>query len=236
MKISLIIPTRKRISNVKRLVESVYNTAQDINNIQLMFYVDDDDQDSIDFFDKEKANPKFTHLIDTKIVVEPRQERFGETNNILYRASDGDILMLGADDIAFRTKNWDHIVREEFGKHPDRLALVFGYDGIQPPGTLATHCFISRRGADAVGYASPGDFGYNYADNWMTELYRQIDRLRYVPMHIEHMHWGVGKAEYDETYRLGSDAPHDESKAIWEDKDRLTADIKKLQDKVGTVD
>ena len=45
MKISLIIPTRKRISNVKRLVESVYNTAQDIKNIQLMFYVDDDDND-----------------------------------------------------------------------------------------------------------------------------------------------------------------------------------------------
>ena len=28
-------------------------SKQDIKNIQLMFYVDDDDQDSIDFFNKE---------------------------------------------------------------------------------------------------------------------------------------------------------------------------------------
>ena len=65
MKISLIIPTRKRVSNVKRLIESVYNTVQDISNVQLMFYVDDDDTDTVSFFEKEKSNPKFTHLIDT---------------------------------------------------------------------------------------------------------------------------------------------------------------------------
>ena len=236
MKISLIIPTRKRVSNVKRLIESVYNTAQDISNVQLMFYVDDDDTDTVSFFEKEKSNPKFTHLIDTKIIVEPRQERFGESNNVLYRACDGDILMLGADDIVLRTKNWDHTVIEEFAKYPDQLALIFGYDGIQPPGTLATHSFVSRRSCDILNYATPGDFGYNYADNWMTELYREIDRLIYLPVFIEHMHWGAGKAEYDETYRLGSDAPHDESLAIWADKERLNADIEKLRAKLNTTD
>ena len=33
--------------------------------------------------------------------------------------------MLGADDIAFRTKNWDHIVREEFGKEADNVGILW---------------------------------------------------------------------------------------------------------------
>ena len=43
------------------------------------------------------------------------------------------------------------------------------------------------------------------------------------------MHWGANKAEYDETYKLGSDAPHDNSIAIWEDKERLNKDIELLR-------
>ena len=229
MKISLLIPTRKRVSNLKRLIESIYNTTHDISNIELIIYADDDDAETLEFFSKERSSPRFSHLINSKLLTGRRLPKFGETNNVMARASSGDILMLGADDIVFRTKNWDANVRDMFQKYPDRLALIFGYDGIQPPGTLATHCFISRRSTEILGYATPGDFGYNYADNWMTELYRQINRLVYVPIYIEHMHWGAGKAPYDETYRKGSDAPHEDSKAIWEDKSRLSRDIEKLK-------
>jgi glycosyltransferase involved in cell wall biosynthesis len=229
MKISILVPTRKRVQNVKRLIESVYNTAQNIKNIELLFYVDDDDQDTIDFFKEEEEKKRFSDLIDTKVLIESRQENFGETNNVLFRACSGDIVMLSADDVKFGTKNWDKTVTDEFEKYPDKLVLVFGYDGIQPPGTLATHSFISRESVNILGYATPGDFGYNYADNWMTELYRQIDRLNYIPVLFEHMHWGANKAEYDETYKLGSDAPHDNSIAIWEDKERLNKDIELLR-------
>ena len=229
MKISLLIPTRKRVNNLKRLIQSVYTTASDPSNIQLAFYVDDDDTETIEFFKDEQIHKRFTNIFNTVIVVQPRQETFGEINNILCRNTSHEILMLGADDIVFRTKNWDNLVISEFKKYPDGIALVFGYDGIQPPGTLATHSFISRKSTDILGYATPGDFGYNYADNWMTELYRQNDRLIYLPIYIEHAHWGVGKATYDETYKLGSDAPHSNSIAIWEDKTRLNADIQKLR-------
>ncbi len=232
MKISILVPTRGRVSNIKRLIESVYNTVNNINNIELAFYVDTDDVVTVNFFEEEKSKKQFTHLIDTKIIIQDRQPTFGETNNVLYRNSKHEIMMLAADDVVFRTKNWDVLIIEEFKKQPDMLQLVFGYDGIQPPGTLATHSFISRKSADILGYATPSDFGYNYADNWMTELYRQINRLVYLPIYFEHAHWGVGKAEYDETYRKGSDAPHSNSIAIWEDKERLAKDIEKLKQNI----
>jgi hypothetical protein len=234
MKISILIPTRKRIQNIKNLVESVYSTAKNINNIELAFYVDSDDEETKAFFAKEKEKPKFTHLIETKVVIQDRQATFGETNNVLYRISTGDIVMMAADDVCFRTKNWDQIVTDEFEKYPDKIVLIFGYDGIQPPGTLATHSFVSRRAVDILGYVTPSDFGYNYADNWITEIYRQIGRLIYIPVYFEHCHWGVGKATFDETYEKGSHAPHDNSIKIWEDKPRLNKDIEKLRAYLNT--
>ena len=60
MKISILVPTRKRVQNVKRLIESVYNTAQNIKNIELLFYVDDDDQDTIDLRRKKRKKDSRT--------------------------------------------------------------------------------------------------------------------------------------------------------------------------------
>jgi len=229
MKFSILVPTRKRVKNIKNLVQSVYSTTKNLNNIELLFYVDKDDIETQNFFDQEKVKPRFTHLISTKVIVQERQPTFGETNNVLYRASTGDIIMMAADDVCFRTQNWDEIVASEFEKYPDNIALVFGYDGIQPPGTLATHSFVSRKAIDILGYVTPSDFGYNYADNWITEIYRQVNRLIYIPVYFEHCHWGIGKAPFDETYERGSHAPHDNSIKIWEDKARLNRDIERLK-------
>ncbi len=229
MKISILVPTRNRVKNIKNLVTSVYNTAKNLKDLEIVFYVDSDDENTKEFFVKEKESLRFTHLINTKLIVADRQPTFGETNNCCFRESSGDIIMMAADDVYFQTQNWDQIVVDEFDKFKDKIALVFGYDGIQPPGTLATHSFVSRRSVEILGYVTPSDFGYNYADNWITEIYRQVGRLHYIPVYFEHRHWGVGKAVFDDTYKHGSHGPHENSIKIWEDKVRLNKDIEKLR-------
>jgi len=225
-KISILVPTRKRPQNIVALCESISKTVSDLVPVEVIFYVDNDDEVTKDFF-KQQAE-KNTLKVSANVVFGDRV-KLGQTYNEAYKKADGDVIMYCADDVRFRTLNWNYLVRQEMYRYSGGIALVFGYDGVQPKGTLATHGFIHRNAIDALGYVHPGDIGYNYSDNWLTEIYRQIGRLSYIPVYFEHCHWGVGKAPYDETYRLGSDAPHQESISIWEDKDRLYSDIAKLK-------
>lgn len=227
MNISIIVPTRKRPQNVINIAKSLNETLSNLLSVEVVFYVDSDDEETKTFF-KEQSK-KNTLNISANVVVGDRV-KLGSCYNSAFKKCSGDIIMYAADDVYFRTKNWDYLVYEEFNRYKDKIALVFGYDGIQPKGTLATHGCISRKSIETLGYVHPGDIGYNYSDNWLTEIYRQLDRLIYIPVYFEHRHWGVGKATYDETYRLGSDAPHQESKDVWADKERLYKDIKKLKD------
>jgi len=49
MTISILLPTRKRISLLKKCRESLLDNASDPSKIQLLYGVDDDDQATIDF-------------------------------------------------------------------------------------------------------------------------------------------------------------------------------------------
>ena len=48
MTISILLPTRKRISLLKKCRESLLDNAADPSKIQLLYGVDDDDQATID--------------------------------------------------------------------------------------------------------------------------------------------------------------------------------------------
>ena len=50
MKISVICPTRKRTSHVKRLLDSIVDTAFNTSNVEALFVIDDDDTESIKYF------------------------------------------------------------------------------------------------------------------------------------------------------------------------------------------
>jgi len=220
---SIIVPTRKRPQNIIDLYQSIVETRSNMYPVEIIFYVDNDDEESKTFFANQKEAP-----VPTDIVYGDRV-KLGSAYNEAYKKCTGDIIMYCADDVRFRTLNWNFLVTQEMNRFHERVALVFGYDGVQPKGSLATHGFLSRKAIDTLGYVHPGDIGYNYSDNWLTEIYRQVDRLVYIPVYFEHCHWGVGKAKYDETYRLGSDAPHQGSIDIWHDKERLTNDIEKIK-------
>jgi len=229
--ISIIFPTKNRVNNLKELFDSLNETIYDSQDVEVILYVDHDDPVTLDFV--KSGLDKHIGRITTSVTVGKEKVQLGETYNRAYRKAKGDIIMFAADDVRFRTKNWDKIIKQEYDKYEDKIALVFGPDGIQPNGTLATHGFVSRKAVEAIGYVCPGGMGYNYSDNWLTDIYRKIKRLVYVPVYFEHAHWGVGKAEYDETYRTGSDAPHPDSLELWQkgeaERDKAVAILEKLK-------
>jgi len=212
-KISILCPTRRRPDSISNLVFSILKTAKDVNFIEIIFYVDWDDKESIKFLNsavpviKDMAE-KITlfegqvALRDPAVFIDkvlgPRII-LSQCWNECYKVAKGDILMHCGDDIRFRTNSWDEIVRREFDKVPDKIVQVFGDDGIQHE-HLATHSFIHRKWAEAIGYFVPPYFSSDYNDTWLDFVARQLKRQVYKSELItEHMHWLVGKGEKDET-------------------------------------
>lgn len=224
--ISILLPTRRRPDNVKRLITSARDTAA--GEFEFVICVDDDDLTKDQVIDQETN--------DVHVLVRERTI-LSEYWNIAARHAHGDILMQCGDDIIFRTAEWDTIVRDTFDVIPDKIALVYGDDGIQN-GHVATHGFLHRRWMETVGYFVPPFFASDYNDLWLTEVAQSLGRLIYHPeIYTEHMHPVIGKGPLDQTHqeRLNRHVQEDCDR-IWRETEHLRqADVEKLRAVMGII-
>jgi glycosyltransferase involved in cell wall biosynthesis len=137
--ISILLPTRHRRDNIARLHQSIVDTAEHPEDIELIIAVDDDDAsyEGLGF----KSAPAVTWLNTQRKVL-------SEYWNECYGLAQGDILMHCGDDIVFQTKGWDTVVKDTFDLYDDKIVFVFGNDGSGPTahdGRFGTHGFIHRK-------------------------------------------------------------------------------------------
>ncbi len=193
MKISLITPTRGRAEQLPRFWYSALDHSADPDNVEVSFYVDDDDGESQVAINDLEGNWRL---------------RVGERTitsiawNEAWKNSTGEIFMMAADDLIFRSKGWDYVIRNKFLQIPDRIVLVFGKDGFaKHDGGLATHGFVHKNWTDTVGTFCPPYFYHSKNDSWVTGVANKLGRLRFIPeLLFEHMHPGFKKAPWDKTY------------------------------------
>lgn len=189
--ISVLLPTRNRPANVRRLLSSAYETAS--TEVEFVVYVDDDDpsrDETHDVLHRRGA-----------IVIDGPRVVLSEMWNRCWERARFDVFMHCGDDIVFRTPDWDARVLDEFERWSDRIVLVHGRDGLQDD-RLGTHSFLHRRWTDAVGYLVPPYFSSDYNDLWLTEVADALGRRRYLPdVYTEHMHPVAGKAPLDQTHQ-----------------------------------
>jgi hypothetical protein len=224
--ISILTPTRSRPENVKRLVSSIFATANNPNEIEILFYVDEDD---------------FTFPIEmesenVRVIRGPRMW-LSLMQNILFSQCRGEIIMYAGDDVVFKTHGWDTSVIEAFNKFPDKLVLVYPNDLATHGAKIALHGFLHRRWVETVGYwVAPGR-GSLY-DLWHTEVARHLGRLHYLnDVHVAHIHYRQGnkQAKYDEVYAYVSTS--NRSWSPWKTYRRLNRerriDVILLQEKMS---
>jgi glycosyltransferase involved in cell wall biosynthesis len=186
--ISVLIPSRGRPAGMRRVVESARATA--IGDVEFVFYLDDDDLPS----------QQTARILGVRVITGPRI-LLSETWNRCWDAARFDVAMHCGDDIVFHTPGWDQLVLETFADVADRIALVWGRDGIQDE-NMATHGFLHRNWVEAVGYFVPSLFSSDYNDAWLFEVAGLINRQFYLPeLYTEHLHFTAGKSELDRTYR-----------------------------------
>jgi glycosyltransferase involved in cell wall biosynthesis len=196
MDISILLPTRKRPLALSELIESIINTADNVYLIELCIYIDQDDHESVEVVKHYTSR----NLIRINYTNSSNPIKLSGMWDYLYkRISIGEIAMLCADDIRFRTKSWDTIIKDKFNEFPDKMVCVYGDDMLQGEG-LATHFFIHRKWADASGYFVPPYFAGDFPDLWIDEVASALERKVFLPNVItEHMHVSVGKSEIDVT-------------------------------------
>jgi hypothetical protein len=119
--------------------------------------------------------------------------------NFLFAQSSGSIIMYAADDIIFRTQNWDRLVEDSL-TIPGKW-LVHTNDLSRNTGRIATHGFVLREYSENLGYLIPPYFEALFCDTYITWLARKSDGEIYLKdVQIEHMHPDWGKSAHDSTY------------------------------------
>lgn len=173
-KISVLIPTRNRTHRLATLLDSYWQTSfSDAQASELLFRVDDDDEPTRDM------------LKEFSVTVGPRLDGYASLPvffNELADVANGDVLMLGNDDMVFRTDRWASRLLTVANDFPDGLFDLGVSTHNETHYPFAT---VSKRVCDRLGFiADPQIF---WADMYLRDVMLNFGRCVMVPdVHIEH--------------------------------------------------
>tara|TARA_E500000318_G_C3489487_1_gene183734 strand:- start:70 stop:822 length:753 start_codon:yes stop_codon:yes gene_type:complete len=230
-KISLLVPSRERLNLKLTLISSIITTVKNINNVELIFGIDEDDPTKNIVKKISDAIP-FVKIIDIQ-----NNKKFIGINkiwNLLYPHAEGNILGYIGDDMVFKTENWDEKIIDEFNQNnipEDKIKLVHCYDGYRPNDEISVNAFVHKKYTEILGYFCKEDFLINWSDQWMYQTFKAFDRVKHRPdIHIQHNHWVFGKRSRDGVAnRMLSDNKDKISDKLWYDLvDERISDVKKL--------
>jgi len=184
--ITILLPTRKRVTTLKKSIESLINTAKHSERLQFLFAIDEDDLDTINFL-KSSHYPN-----QTVITFKPMgYENIHKYNNTLALYSQGKWLMFFNDDALMKTYNWDVKIMDrgsnfrvlrvrEQTSHPYAIFPIFLKDWF----ILLDH--ISLHGQN---------------DAWISEIAYSLDIMRNIDIEIVHDRADITGNNNDETFK-----------------------------------
>jgi len=198
--ISILTPTRQRPQRLEQFIKSVYQCSAEKDRVEMLMYVDADDPAKelyLDFF--EHCQTEFHDFLRIHFIF-GAPKSVSQSWNELYIRSVGDIIIMGNDDLIYRTSRWDGIVDSTTKVYEDDIYCMWMDDRINKE----SHCafpIVSRKWCETLGYFTPGVFHFGYNDTWVFDIAKRVGRCRFLGGVVgEHMHFTQGKAIKDETY------------------------------------
>lgn len=191
--LAVLVPTRGRPSNARRLWQACRDTAADV---VVWCGVDVDDPEIGGYLELAGEMPS-----GSVVPMPPSPDGMVSALNLLARRAVKEgfqaVGFMGDDHLP--TGAWaQHMMRELEHCGP---GIVYGDDGIHGAG-LPTACVMSSEIPRALGFMAPECLGHLYVDNFWLDLGKALGCLHYLPdVIIKHLHPLVGAAPEDDGYR-----------------------------------
>lgn len=215
MSLLIIVPSRGRPENIKRLAQAWNDTGA--HRADLLIGLDDDDPTIGEY-------PGWCDI-------GPRLRMVGTLNKLAvkYAPLYTHIGFMG-DDHCPRTPEWNLTVEREL----DILGtgIVYGNDLIQGA-TIPTAVFMTSDIIKKLGWMALPGLRHLFVDNQWKSLGEALDALTYLPdVIIEHLHPVAGKTAWDDSYKANNDSTtwdHDEKVYKAWLTDGLARDVAKIR-------
>ncbi len=203
-RINLMVPTYKRVKN-GRLVKHFQSSlvfADNIDKICYTFLINDDDEESKEFFSSATIDCDHCVLINKN----PGPPNLSKFYNQMYAETDfrdpGTLVSMVGDDMVWKTKGYDTRILEVMNESGGR-ALVYCDDDYTQHEKLCVNLFVSRTLISAMEkpFMCPL-FAIDFIDSVWMEVGRKLGLLRYLDdVKLRHEHSGAApRDQWDETF------------------------------------
>lgn len=202
-KISVLIPTRNRTERLQMMLNSYHATTQDDppHSSELVFRVDNDDSETYEFLRptllQTVVGPRFTGYASMSVFF-----------NELAAACSGDVLMLGNDDMLFKTPGWATKILDVANQFPDGL-FDLGYRTLNE--SHFPFATVSRIVVDRLGFIwDPRIF---WGDIYLRDIMQHFGRCVMIStVHIDHDWMGFHP---DKTFSEGDRDVNSQDPTYW---------------------
>lgn len=195
-KISILLPTRKRFTAFCNSVDSLFNTAHNIDNFEILIALDSDDIETIDLVSNFIQNKQ------NMIIFKCDRKHYHNLHlyyNALAAESSGTSLFLWNDDSIMMSKNWDIEIlkyHKTFCVLSPKVINMENYwlnQGVLFP-------IIPKKWVELTGFWAP----YRGCDSWIDYLGKKLNLIRNIDtILIQHDRYDITGNNNDETYREG---------------------------------
>lgn len=193
LRISVMIPTRKRTESLEKSVQSLIDNASSMEGIEFLIAIDEDDPESINFV-SDKLVGKLNELkIAMRAYTFPRLGYVNLHNyiNTLSNQSEGNWLFVWNDDAIMQSKNWDLEIEKFNGQ---MKVLRFKDNHNEHPNAIFP-C-VPRDWLMLFEQYSP----HPHIDTWVSQIGYLTDCMQNVPsVEIFHDRHDLTGAEEDQT-------------------------------------
>jgi glycosyltransferase involved in cell wall biosynthesis len=193
MKISVLLPTRKRTDALKTCLETLIVNADDPASIEYLLAFDDDDQDTIAWFKKYIA-PIIDRAGSTYTAYEFQRmgyTRLNEYLNQLVKFAQGQWILFWNDDAVMNSKGWDTVINS----HGNAFRVLRMPTHNNHP--YAIFPIVPREWYELFGYLS----AHQISDAWISQVAYLVDIMVNVPIDVTHDRHDLTGNNKDDTFK-----------------------------------
>lgn len=214
MAISVIAAVRERIDLLHTMLESLYKTAYQGDQVEVILRCDFDDVEMIRYL-SQRGREKF--------IVGPRMSGYASLpvfTNEAARLSKGDLVLVVNDDAEFVTPGWDVMLAKIAAQYPDGLFVI----GVETANAknFVFPC-VSRKQINLMGCLF--EERIVYPDIWLRDVMAPFNRaIRAYDVKVAH-HWKGRSADQEQAMGVAMSQAHQNlyAKCVREGQEKVAA-------------